>query len=38
MAFAVAVSNVDKIDNTSLIPDLSPEDEKLNFSSTSSKD
>ncbi len=35
MAFAVAVSNVDKIDNISLVPDLSPDGEKPTFSSTS---
>jgi hypothetical protein len=38
MAFTGAVGNVDKISNAALIPDLSPEGEKPNFSSTSSKD
>ncbi|GAC1044952.1 hypothetical protein thsrh120_49560 [Rhizobium sp. No.120] len=37
-ALTAAVGNVDKIDNASLIPDLSPEGEELNVSSTSSKD
>jgi hypothetical protein len=37
-AFAAAVGNVDKIGNTSLIPDLSPDRDEPNFSSTPSKD
>jgi hypothetical protein len=34
-AFAETVGNVDKIGNTLLIPDLSPEEEEPDFSSTS---